>query len=80
MLRNTHGVRRDSARRDALLPHCPGRETREAPAESARAAKHAPPAAYLISTGAPTGTRLNRSITSGTCMRMQPCDAPVPME
>ena len=31
--------------------------------------------AQRISTGAPTGTRGYRSITSDTCMRMQPCDA-----
>jgi hypothetical protein len=35
---------------------------------------------YWMSTGAPTGTRLNRSTTSGTCMRMQPCDAREPIE
>ena len=35
---------------------------------------------YWMSTGVPTGTRLNRSITSATCMRMQPCDARVPIE
>jgi hypothetical protein len=35
---------------------------------------------YWMSTGAPTGTRLNRSITSATCMRMQPCDAREPIE
>jgi SAM-dependent methyltransferase len=35
---------------------------------------------YWMSTGVPTGTRLNRSITSATCMRMQPCDAREPIE
>ncbi len=31
-------------------------------------------------TGVPTDTRRNRSITSGTVMRMQPCDARVPID
>src|SRR5919112_5575107 len=33
-----------------------------------------------ISTGAPTGTRGYRSMTSGTVMRMQPWEAAVPIE
>ena len=36
--------------------------------------------ATWISTGVPTGTRGYRSITSGTVMRMQPCDAREPIE
>ena len=33
-----------------------------------------------MSTGVPTGTRGYRSTTSGTVMRMQPCEAAVPIE
>jgi hypothetical protein len=41
---------------------------------------HSPASSYWMSTGVPTGTRLNRSMTSATCMRMQPCDAREPIE
>src|SRR5215210_7864265 len=33
-----------------------------------------------MSTGVPTGTRRYRSITSATRIRMQPCDARLPIE
>ena len=33
-----------------------------------------------MNTGVPSGTWANRSTTSGTVMRMQPCDARVPMD
>ena len=46
-----------------------------APCERGAAAR-----GYLIRTGVPIATRPNRSITSGTVMRMQPCDARVPID
>src|SRR3954451_14339495 len=55
--------------------HCATLPTHREPREDSRRARAQP-----ISTGVPTGTRGYRSITSGTVIRMQPCEAREPIE
>ena len=68
-------------RRRRSTTRCCSRPSRcSTPSASRGAARAAAPLQRPMRTGVPSGTRRYSSLTSETCMRMQPCEARVPIE